>query len=366
MDVKEYFKEIKCCAVHSCDIKEDLRTLKRHLLKIKGIPTVLDVNKTYDAFSFEEIENRERFEATKVILLNKTAKIFSKRFYVHDIKLKLNYKYFSYKELLKDIANIQMGAFEIIGDVIHVNLTEDLLPHKELIGQVLNIKLNKTVVNKTSKIDNVHRNYELEILAGKKEDLKTVVIENNVKIVVDLENVYWCSRLQGERKKLLDEIVAQSKTLEESTTICDLFCGVGPHILYFLNENKKENKYKVIANDINKDAIKCLEESIKLNKMDRNDIDITCSDAKEIIERLRNTKVDHYIFNLPEYSMDFLQLLLSGTNKYSYTAHCYFFCQNTQNVKEFVESKISQKLNELKKVRDVSPSKSVYKLTIHK
>lgn len=327
-----------------------------------------------------EIQCKERFQSNIMILLKPSAKIFSKRFFVHDIKVILNFNYFSYKEILDDVLPLEarIGAFEIVGDIIHLNLTKPQFEYKKIIGTVLHKKYKKTVVTKTEKINNIHRNYELEVLAGNKENLKTIIFENNAKICIDLKHVYWSSRLQNERKNLFEEIVKSKVNMNSKEIIvCDLFCGAGPHILPLLKfnaqnfkiKNKKEGNFtfKAIANDINPHAISCLKESIKINKLNLEDITMFNDDTNNVLEIIRKIPVTHYIFNLPEWSLYFTNLLLLQKNSHPYVIHCYFFCQNHIQPEAMVAEKlglISFK-HIIKPVRDVSPSKKVFKLTIY-
>lgn len=52
----------------------------------------------------------------------------------------------------------------------------------------------KTVVNKTSNIDNTYRNFEFELLAGVPE-YKTTVKEHGFAFKFDSSKVFWNSRL---------------------------------------------------------------------------------------------------------------------------------------------------------------------------
>lgn len=266
--------------------------------------------------------------------------------------LKLNFNYFNHTEILRKIIpeKYAISAFEEVGDIIHLNLHDEVLNYKHIIAWVLNKKFNKTVINKKGKIDNVYRNYEYEVLEGE-EKFTTMVRESNVKIYVDLSKVYWCSRLQGERMNLIKEI-------ESKSVVCDPFCGVGPHVLPLLKKD-----CKVYANDLNPDAIKCLKKSLKLNKFTCDTV--YCEDAKKFLISLQNIKIDHFIFNLPEQSLDFVKFLPSFKNN-NYTLHCYFFCRDNKNINDEIYEKTKYHLDikYVKHVRKVSPSKSVYKLTI--
>ena len=52
----------------------------------------------------------------------------------------------------------------------------------------------KTVVNKTSNIDNTYRSFQMELLAGE-ENYITQTKENGMTYELDFSKVYWNSRL---------------------------------------------------------------------------------------------------------------------------------------------------------------------------
>ncbi|KAL6120957.1 hypothetical protein NUSPORA_02216 [Nucleospora cyclopteri] len=364
---------IECCGVFTdkLTIKDDLYTLKGMLLKIKRIPTIIDLEKRYENFNVE-IAGEANSSCKRVILLQKKGMMFSKRYKVHNVKINLNFNYFTHTELLSEILpkDAELAAFETVGDIIHLNLSEKQLPYKKEIGEILYKKTKKTVVNKVGKIDNEFRNYNLEILAPIKSQeesntghLNTIHSENGIKIFIDLKNVYWSSRLQEERRKLINKI-------QTGTIICDPFCGSGPIVLPLLKKN-----CNVFANDLNSRAIDCLKKSIKINKLVNKKYQISCEDASIFMKKIadQNIPVDHFIFNLPEFSIDYIQCLKLFKN--NFLLHCYFFVrfpsQNYDEIKvvtKYLNSKLN--INVPQKciyfVRDVSPTKSVYKLEIEK
>ena len=60
-----------------------------------------------------------------------------------------------------------VSGFSIIGHIIHLNLKEHLEPFKDVIGEALLLtKQIRTVVNKSSTIDNTYSNFAMELLAG--------------------------------------------------------------------------------------------------------------------------------------------------------------------------------------------------------
>jgi len=75
-------------------------------------------------------------------------------------------------------------------------------------------------VNKTESLSNVFRTPTLEVIGGE-NNLETIANENGCKYKLNYEKVYWNSRLSFERKRMLE-------VFGKGTTICDMFCGVGP------------------------------------------------------------------------------------------------------------------------------------------
>lgn len=60
----------------------------------------------------------------------------------------------------------------------------------------------------------------LEVIGGE-ASYETQLKENNVKFHLNYELVYWNSRLQFERTRML-------KMFKAGETVCDMFCGIGP------------------------------------------------------------------------------------------------------------------------------------------
>ncbi len=68
-----------------------------------------------------------------------------------------------------------LNSYANVGHVIHVNLRDNQLPQKRAIGEILLLHKNcRTVVNKTTGIDNTFRNFSMELLAGEEDYLVTV------------------------------------------------------------------------------------------------------------------------------------------------------------------------------------------------
>ena len=92
-----------------------------------------------------------------------------------------------------------------------------------MIGQILLQLPNiKTVVNKTTSINNTYRNFAMEVLAGC-NDFNVTVKENYVKFEFDFSKVYWNPRLSTEHERLV-------KLLKVSISRVHLNITVGHYI----------------------------------------------------------------------------------------------------------------------------------------
>ncbi len=72
---------------------------------------------------------------------------------------------------------------------------------------------------------------------------------------LDFEKVYWCSRLQQERDRLLSK-------MNQGQCLADIFCGCGP-----LAVRAARKGLYVIANDLNPFGYEFLVHNAKLNKI---------------------------------------------------------------------------------------------------
>lgn len=224
----------------------------------------------------------------------------------------------------------------------------------------------------------------MEVLAGK-EDFEVSHKEGNINFQFDIRRVYWCSKLSGERDRLL-------KSFDKKEVLCDAFCGIGPLAL-----RAAKMGMKVLANDLNPECYHYLNHNIRLNKIKEDNIVTFNMDAREFIRASidqskyikdeeqnfdkkfpTDLKIDHIYMNLPKDALEFLDVfkgLFNNTknevyNKYSLpTVHVYGF-SNARDPKEDLLNRVAQafdieKLDEgylvdLTKIKDVSNKKHMY------
>lgn len=257
------------------------------------------------------------------------------------------------------------SSFESAGHIAHVNLNEDALPYKYLIGKAIldkNRPKIRLVVNKIGNIENEFRTFPMEILAAEKECctdfLKTIeelcsgvnnssttvqmkigpehrslmeveMREHGCRFHFDFASVYWNSRLSGEHTRLVEHIINNAKlvrqqkvrsdiptgadinTKKQFTIVADAMAGVGPFAIPLTSPSFRVDKTMMIvchANDLNPVSYEYLQKNAKLNKCPTNRLHTYNLDARRFIHKMNedNIEVDHFIMNLPQLAPEFL------------------------------------------------------------
>jgi tRNA (guanine37-N1)-methyltransferase len=227
----------------------------------------------------------------------------------------------------------------------------------------------------------------MELLAGE-EDYVVLHKEGNLSFQFDIRLVYWCSRLQSERKRML-------KKLKEKEVFCDAFCGVGPMAIQAAKKG-----LRVLANDLNPNCYEFINNNIKLNKVGKN-ITTFNMDAREFIRSCINQskfykdeeenyhnkfpvdlRINHIYMNLPKDALEFLDVFIGLFNNCKESIynrdtlpiiHVYGF-SNAQDPKVDLLNRVAQAfgiekyddalLLDLCNVRDVSTKKHMFCLSL--
>jgi tRNA (guanine37-N1)-methyltransferase len=149
------------------------------------------------------------------------------------------------------------SSFEQVGHIAHLNLRDELLPYRNIIGTVLLDKNPRveTVINKVGAIENEWRVFTMDVLAGK-DDTVAEVKQHGARFHLDFRKVYWNSRLEAEHKRLVEQ------KFKRGEVIVDAMAGVGPFAV-----PAGQKGCVVLANDLNPDSYHWLVENIKINKV---------------------------------------------------------------------------------------------------
>lgn len=176
--------------------------------------------------------------------------------------LNFGFEYWAYDDILKSVLPDDLiencpSAFTIAGHLAHLNLKEQYMPYRKIIGEVIYEKFPniKTVVNKTNNITSEFRTFEMELLAGE-DNFVVTQKESGCQFTFDFQKVYWNSRLATEHERLID-------SFRDGEIVCDVMGGVGP---FAVPAGKKP--CLVFANDLNPESYKYLNINIDQNKVD--------------------------------------------------------------------------------------------------
>lgn len=236
------------------------------------------------------------------------------------------------------------GSFDIIGDIVILEIPEDLDEYKQLIGEAaLKFTKRKAVYRKKSEIKGIIRTRELEHIAG--EDIsETIHQEFGCKLILDVKKVYFSPRLATERKRVADNV-------KDNEIIVDMFGGVAPFPVLIA----KNHNVKIYSIDINSDAYYYAKKNIELNKVKEKIIPIL-GDVREVLEN-KNIKSDRIIMNLPGTAYEFLDSAMKSI-KDGGIIHYYEFADDFKKPIEKLEKAAYPRKVEVlnkRKVRSRSP-----------
>ncbi|WP_407431357.1 class I SAM-dependent methyltransferase [Methanobrevibacter sp.] len=208
----------------------------------------------------------------------------------------------NFSELLEDeltseeIENLKT-SFDTIGDIVILEIPDDLIPKKKIIGKAtLDFTKRKAIYMKKSAVHGTIRIRDLELIAGE-DDPVTIHKEHGARLKLNVKEVYFSPRLATERKRVSDSV-------RDNENILDMFCGIGPFPIVIA----KNNNVNIIGVDINENAIKYFKENIKLNKL--KNIEAICGDVMEVSTSFK-MKFDRIIMNLPGLAYDFLDIAMN-------------------------------------------------------
>ena len=186
-------------------------------------------------------------------------------------------------------------AYDIIGDIVIIDIPEELMSFKFEFGKALLSLFPSinSVYRKASAVSGELRIRDIEFLSGE-EKCDTIHTEHGVKIAVNVCKTYFSPRLGHEHSRI-------SGLCSKDEIIVDLFTGVGPFPLHIA----KDVGAIIHAVDINREALKCLEKSIDMNKL-KGLIIPTNGDCRLVANTL--PKADRIIMNLPGKAQEYLDV----------------------------------------------------------
>ncbi|MDY6965563.1 MAG: class I SAM-dependent methyltransferase family protein [Halobacteriota archaeon] len=181
-------------------------------------------------------------------------------------------------------------SFEMIGDIAILN--PDVCPDfRSSAEAILSAHKNiKVVVRPITPVQGTFRVKNFEIISGE-DRTETVHREYGCSYALDLQKVYFSPRLSTERSRVADQV-------KVGESVVDMFAGVGS---FTIQVAKKAGK--VIAIDINPEAINLLRKNLELNHI--INVDVMQGDVRDFSQDLKGL-ADRIIMNLPHTAHEFL------------------------------------------------------------
>jgi tRNA (guanine37-N1)-methyltransferase len=208
-------------------------------------------------------------------------------------------------------------AYDIVGSIAIIDIMSELAAKEKLIGEKImeNNKTVKTVLKKIGGHQGVYRTQQMQCVAGE-DTRETVVVENGIKLRVNVENSYYSIRMATERKR----IAAMIKPGEH--VLC-LFSGIGPYPITFGMHTQADD---IVGIEINPAAHELAVENLAKNRC--MNIRLFCGDAHDVIPKLAENgeKFDRVTMPLPHTADEFMPDVMSVAKKGT-IIHFYAFLE---------------------------------------
>lgn len=243
----------------------------------------------------------------------------------------------SLKEYLKDkakkedIEKLRRG-FEIIGDIVIIDLPEELNYLKDDIISWIKIKHKhvKTILRKRGEVSGDFRVAEYEFLYGCESE--TIAKEHGCRFKVDPTKAYYTVKLSGERERV-------ARLVGDGERVLVMFAGVGPYAIVIA---KLSSPSEVIGVELNPRAVEYFKENIRLNRVE-NVVRAIQGDVREVVPKLEG-EFDRILMPAPYNAGDFLDIAVDKV-KSEGIIHFYTFAGE-----EEVERKMDEVLVKIKEL----------------
>lgn len=320
--------------------KKDAQTAKKYLIENNLLSENYRPKKIEDTLIFPLSQNIEDIPEYAQI--------------VNDVEFNENRPILNFKDEVLNILNDEekkslKTSYDTLGTIAILEIDEVLEKKEQKIANIL-LKTNpaiKTVLKKAGIHGGEFRTQPMQYLAGI-ETKETMHSENNVRIKVNAETVYFSPRLSTERKRI-------SALIKPGEEILVMFCGSAPYPTVLAKNTKAKH---ITGIEINPEGHKYGLDNIKLNKI--NNVTLINGDVRVEVPKLNKT-FDRILMPLPKTADEFLDSALLAT-KSGTVIHMYDFLHEDQFQEAFdkiekacTNSKFNYKIIELVKCGQHAP-----------
>ncbi len=190
-------------------------------------------------------------------------------------------------------------SYDVVGDIAIIIVPDDLLAKKRRIGEaILALHRNiRVVARRAGHYGGEYRVMPLEIIGGE-ERRETLHRENGVRLLLDLEKVYYSVRSGNERKRV-------ASLVREGETVLVPFSGIGPYPLVI---GRAQPDCRVVGIEKNPEAHAFALANLLHNRKIRN-VSFLPGDVREVVPQL-GTRFHRIVMPLPKSAGEYLELAL--------------------------------------------------------
>ena len=183
----------------------------------------------------------------------------------------------------------------------------------------------KTVLEKTGKFSGRLRKQKTKHLLGEKTK-EALYRENDCVFRLNVDDVYFSSRLSNERKEI-------AKRIKKGEKVLVLFAGAAPYPVVIAKNSKAKIVY---SNEINREANKYAKLNIELNNV-KDKVVLIPGDIKKVAEKHPDKKYvgwihDHSYIN--EFKIKPNKIAINNINNPLFKIPSAFFCLTQRKYKE--------------------------------
>ena len=219
--------------------------------------------------------------------------------------MKRNLKFYLKDKLNEKELLLVPTSFDVVGDImIFSDFPKELAKKEKMIAGVIleNYRSIKTILKKTKKYSGKFRTPTLKIIGGERRK-ETVAKENDITIKLNVEKVYFSTRISNERKRI-------ASLVKPNESVLVMFSGSGVYPLVIAKHSKCREVYGI---EINPTGHKYGLENVEKNKMNGR-VKLFVGDVNKVLPKIKQ-KFDRVLMPLPKSAEEYLEIALKYTKK---------------------------------------------------
>jgi|SRR3989344_1326485 len=209
------------------------------------------------------------------------------------------------------------ASFDVIGSIAIIEILPELIKKEKVIAETL-LSLHKNITTVVKKVG-IHKGelrlQKVKILAGARTK-ETEHKENGIRLLLNVEKVYFSPRLSSERKRIAEMV-------KPGESVLVMFSGCAPYPCVI---SKNSPAKDIVGIELNKEGHRYGIKNLALNKI--KNAELYCGDVRKVVPKLKR-KFNRVLMPLPRSAEDFLDIALKATKKGA-IVHFYDFIPESE------------------------------------